>query len=47
MIGHEVQDEPDATRRQRFARAGQAAPSTEMIIDDVAAYAVGRPDDIV
>ena len=47
MIGYEIQDEPEAPRRQSFARASQAGPATEMIVDHVTAYAVGRPDDVV
>ena len=46
MIGHEVQDQAHATRRQCLTRAGEAVRSTEMIIDNIATYAVRRPDDI-
>jgi len=46
VIGHVVQDQPWATRRQGGPRHGQGIGAAEAGIDDVASYAVRRPDDI-
>ena len=47
MVGDEVQDQAHTTRRERLSGAGERASSTEMIIDNIAAYAVGRSHNIV
>jgi hypothetical protein len=47
VIGDEVQDQAHTTRRERLPGAGERASSTEMIIDNVAADAVGRSHNVV
>ena len=47
VVGDEVQDQTHPTRRERLPGAGERASSTEMIIDNVAAYAVGRSHNVV
>ncbi len=47
MIGHEIQDQAHATRREGLPGARERASSTEMIVDNIAAYAVGRSHNIV
>ena len=47
MVGDEVQDQAHTTRRERLPGAGERASSTEMIIDNIAADAVGRSHNIV
>jgi hypothetical protein len=41
VVGDEVQDQAHTTRRERLPGAGERASSTEMIIDNIAADAVG------
>jgi hypothetical protein len=47
VVGDEVQDQAHTTRRERLPGAGERASSTEMIIDNLAADAVGRSHNIV
>ena len=47
MVGDEVQDQAHTTRRKRLPSAGERASSTKMIIDNIAADAVGRSHNIV
>ena len=47
VVGDEVQDQAHATRRERLSGAGERASSTEMIIDNITADAVGRSQNIV
>lgn len=47
VVGDEVQDQAHTTRRERLPGACERASSTEMIIDNIAAYAVGRSHNIV
>ena len=47
MVGDEVQDQAHTTRRKRLPSAREPASATKMIIDNLAAYAVGRSHNIV
>jgi hypothetical protein len=47
VVGDEVQDQAHTTRRKRLPSAREGGSSTEMIIDNIAAYAVGRSHNIV
>ena len=47
VVGDEVQDQAHTTRRKRLPGAGERASSTEMIIDNIAAYTIGRSHNIV
>ena len=47
MVGDEVQDQAHTTRCEGLPGAGERASSTEMIVDNIAAYAVGRSHNIV
>jgi hypothetical protein len=42
VVGDKVQDQAHTTRREGLPGAGERASSTEMIIDNIAADAVGR-----
>ena len=46
VVGDEVQDQPDTAVGQRLPGSGQAGRTAEVIVDDVVADAVRRPDDI-
>jgi hypothetical protein len=46
VVGDEVQDQAHTTRRKRLSGARERASSTKMIIDNIAAYAVGRSHNI-
>jgi len=47
VVGDEVQDQAHTTRRKRLPSARERASATKMIIDNIAAYAVGRSHNIV
>ena len=47
MVGDEVQDQAHTTRREGLPGARERASSPEMIIDNIAAYAVGRSHNVV
>ena len=47
VIGDEVQDQAHTTRREGLPGARERASSTEMIVANIAAYAVGRSHKIV
>ena len=47
VVGDEVQDQAQPPRRKRLPSAGERASAPEMIIDNIAAYAVGRSHNIV
>ena len=47
VVGDEVQDQAHTTRRKCLPGAGERASSTEMIIDNMAADAVGRSHNVV
>src|SRR4029453_14890158 len=47
VVGDEVQDQADTTRRKRLPGRGYGASSTKMIVQNIAAYAVGRSHNIV
>jgi hypothetical protein len=48
VVGDEVQDQTaHIPRRERLPSTGERASSTEMIIDNIAAYAVRRSHNIV
>ena len=47
VVGDEVQDQAHTTRRERLPSTGERASSTEMIIDNITADAVGRSHNIV
>jgi hypothetical protein len=47
VVGDEVQDQAHTTRREGLPGAGERASSTEMIIDNIAADAVGRSHNVV
>ena len=46
VIGHEVEDEGEASRVECGPRRGQAAVAAESLIDVIAAHAVGRRQNI-
>jgi hypothetical protein len=47
VVGDEVQDQAHTTRRERLPAVGERTSSTKMIIDNIAADAVGRSHHIV
>src|SRR6187200_3717883 len=47
VVGDEVQDQAHSTRRKCLSSVRERASSTEMVIDSIAAYAVGGSHNIV
>jgi hypothetical protein len=47
VVGDEVQDQAHTTRRERLPGARERASSTEMIIDNIGAYAIRRSHNVV
>ena len=47
VVGHIVQEQPDATGGQLGARFGEGPGAAERVVDDVPAYAVRRSDHVV
>ena len=47
VVGHVVQEQPDAAGGQRGARLRQSPGAAERVVDDVLAHAVRRSDHVV
>ena len=47
VVGHVVEDQPEAPAGELLARRGQRRGAAEALVDDVVAHAVGRADDVL
>ena len=47
VVGHIVQEQPDAAGGQLGARLGEGPGAAERVVDDIPAYAVRRSDHVV
>ena len=47
VVGHEIEDQPQASLREHFAGSREPRGTAEVLVDDVAAHAIGRADIVL